>query len=68
MKNIFNMALLFGVCQSVKINSDPIESSAGGPVKETSLPFGDYFHAHYDEFPGTKGFAPEYKRDIPVQF
>ena len=68
MKNIFNLALLFGVSQSIKVNSDPIESSAGGPVKETGLPFGDYFHAGYDNFTGTKDFAPEYKRDMPVQF
>ena len=68
MKSIFNMALLVGVAQSIKLSSDPIESSAGGPVKDTGLPFGDYFHAKMDEFPGTKGFAPEYKRDIPEQF
>ena len=51
MKSIFNMALIAGVAQSIKLSSDPIESSAGGPVKDTGLPFGDYFHAKMDEFP-----------------
>ena len=61
---------LAATAQAVKISSDPIQGS-GQPLKKTDdghLPFGDYFHAGYHEFPGTDGYAPQYDRKMPEHF
>ena len=45
-----------------------ILSASALRLTDDPLPFGDYFHANYNGFPGTEGYAPEYSRDIPDYF
>uniref|UniRef100_A0A7S3IF73 Uncharacterized protein n=1 Tax=Strombidium inclinatum TaxID=197538 RepID=A0A7S3IF73_9SPIT len=68
MKSTF--VCLLATAAAVKISSDPIQSSAE-PLKKIEdgpMPYGDYFHAHYHEFPGTDGYAPQYDRQVPDRF
>ena len=45
-------------------------SVEGLKLSKKEKPFygGDFFHATYDEFPGTDGFAPKYDRVMPKHF
>ena len=45
-------------------------SVEGLKLNKKEKPFygGDFFHADYNEFPGTEGFAPRYERVMPTHF
>ena len=68
MKLLALTCLLAG-SQAIRLQSDPIWSSAGAePFPEPEGHQGEFFNATYDKFPGTEGFAPKYDRAMPEHF
>ena len=65
----FAIIALVGAAQAIRMKSDPILSSAGpAPYPQDGHPYGEFYKADYDKFPGTQDFAPKYARKMPENF